>query len=447
MSAELQKTIDEIGKTISEFKALNDRRYEEQKKLGTDTAESRAATDKANAAITALEVKLADEQKKLRELETLTARLSLSPKDEKDKTREHAGQFFAMMAARRGEPEQVVEKAHQVSAEQVNQYKDYKKALNQYIRWGKAALGRPEIQAALTVGTDPAGGFTVTPDTSGRVAELVFESSPMRQYAFIQNTGKDRVTGYNDLDEDTTGSGWVGEVGDRPETSTPELGKWEIPVHEQYANPRASQTVLEDSEFDIENWLTRKVAGRLSRREATAFVGGDGVGKPRGFTTYTSASAPTKANWQRVERTGTGSSGAFAAAPAGGDVFITCMGLMKEAYLPGAIWAMNRTTKAAARKLKDSNGHYILLQDFRDGFRESCLGLLIAPFEDMPAIGANSDSIALANFTEGYTIVDRRGLTLLRDPYTAKPYVQLYTTRRVGGDVTNFEAIKLIRFA
>lgn len=443
MTQELQKTIDEIGKTIHEFKALNDRRYEELKAAGHEGSEIRAAVDRANAQIVALETKLDGEQKKLRELETVTARLDLSPQDKKDTVREHALSFHAHMAKVRGIP---VPEA--VTPEQVHQYVAYKAAFLAYCRDPQRALGTDSIRAAITIGSDPGGGYTVTPDLSGRIAELVFESSPLRQYASVQTTSKDRLVGFNDLDEDDSGSGWTGETGSRTETNTPEVGRWEIPVHEQYANPRASQSSLEDSDWDLEGWLMRKVGARLARREATAGVSGDGVAKMRGFTTYANASAPTKANWQRIEYVKTGANGAFAAAPNGGDVFLDCIGLLKEAYLtPECIWAMKRTVKAAARKLKDSQGSYLLTQDFRDGFREMILGYQVVGFEDMAALATGSDSIAFGNFREGYQIADRRGLTLLRDPYTAKPYVQFYTTRRVGGDVVNFEAIKLIRFA
>jgi HK97 family phage major capsid protein len=443
MTAELQKTIDEIGRTIHEFKALNDRRYEELKQSGHEGVEMRAAVDRANAQIVALETKLDAEQKKLRELETVTARLDLSPTDQKDQTRLHALAFHAHMAKVRGAPV-----PETVTPEQVQHYVAYKAAFLAYCRDPQRALGTDAIRAAITIGSDPGGGYTVTPDLTGKIVELLFESSPMRRYAAIQTTGKDRLVGFNDLDEDDSGSGWTGETSSRTETNTPEVGRWEIPVHEQYANPRASQSSLEDSDWDLEGWLIRKVAARLTRREALATVSGDGVAKIRGFTTYANANAPTKANWQRIEYVKTGVNGAFAAAPNGGDVFIDCLGLVKEGYLtPDCIWAMKRTVKAAARKLKDNDGTYILTQDFRDGFREMILGYPIVGFEDMAALATGSDSIAFGNFREGYQLVDRRGLTLLRDPYTAKPYVQFYTTRRVGGDVVNFEAIKLIRFA
>ena len=442
MSAELQKTVDEIGRTIAEFRALNDRRFEELKAQGSASAETKAAVEKANAGIMALEEKLETQQKALRAAETAVARLDLSPQDKKDQTREHAHAFFAHMAAVRKEPAPA-----EVGPDQVKAYQAYKSAFLAYCRDPQRALGTDSIRNAITIGSDPAGGYTVTPDMAGRIVELVFEGSPLRQYAAVQTTSKDRLVGFNDLDEDDSGSGWVGETASRTETNTPEVGRWEIPVHEQYANPKASQSALEDSDWNLEAWLVAKAAARLSRREATAFVSGAGVTRPRGFTTYASANAPTKAAWQAVEYVKTGVNGAFAADPNGADVFINVLGKMKEYYLPGCVWAMNRTVKAAARLLQDNDGRYLLNPDLRNGFTETILGYPVVGFEDMAALSTGSNSIAFGNFREGYQIVDRRGITLLRDPYTAKPYVHFYMTRRVGGDVVNFEAIKLINFA
>lgn len=442
MSAELQKTIDEIGKAFAAFKELNDRRYDELKNKGGETAETRAAVDRANAKITELEASLEAQKAAIRQAETAMARLDLSPQDKKDQTREHAAAFFAHMAAVRKEPAPT-----EVGPEQVKAYQAYKAALLQYCRDPQRALNTDSIRNAITIGSDPAGGYTLTPDMGGRIVQQIYETSPMRQYAAIQTTSKDRLVGFNDLDEDDSGSGWVGETSSRTETNTPEVGRWEIPVHEQYANPKASQSSLEDSDWDLENWLVTKAGARLSRREATAFVTGAGVTRPRGFTTYASASAPTKAAWQRVEYVKTGVDGAFAADPNGADVFINVLGKMKEYYLPGCVWAMNRTVKAAARLLQDNDGRYLLNPDLRNGFTETILGYPVVGFEDMAALSTGSYSVAFANFREGYQIADRRGITLLRDPYTAKPYVHFYMTRRVGGDVVNFEAIKLINFA
>jgi HK97 family phage major capsid protein len=261
----------------------------------------------------------------------------------------------------------------------------------------------------------------------------------------VQPISTDRLIGYNDLDE--ASAGWVGEVSSRPETGTGDVpGRYEIPAHELYANPRASQNLLDDAVVDIEAWLAKKVAGKLARVEAAAFVSGNGVAKPRGFTTYAHASAPTKANWQRIEYTKTGVNGAFAAsAPA--DIFITAIGLMKEPLLGGSVFGMNRATKAGVRKLKDGQGNYLVLPDFREGFRETLLGYPIVGMEDMATYTTTAaDAIVFGNFAEAYTIADRQGIRVLRDPFTAKPFVQFYTTARVGGDVVNFEALKLIRF-
>lgn len=440
---QIKDTVDQLGATFTEFRAAQDRENAEAKRLGAATGEAKAAVDKANAAITALEAKLDEQKKLLQGLETETARnATLSAGDRKDTERDNAQRFFNMAAGIRNT------KPVTVGAEHVERYRGYAKALEAYFRRKVDNDLTPEIHAALSVGSDPAGGYWVLPDTSGAIAKFVYETSPMRQYASVQAIGTDRLIGFNDLGEDSSAAGWVGENASRPETDTPEIGKWEIPVHEQYANPKASKSVLDDASVDIGAWLEGKVAARLARREATAFVSGNGVSKPRGFLDYASASAPgsTPTTWKRVEYTKTGVNGGFHATLPG-DVFITAIGLLKTPYLQGAIWAMNRTTKAAARKIKDGQGNYLMLPDFREGFKEVLLGMPVAGFEDMPAIATGSDSIALANFKEGYQIVDRQGIQVLRDPYTAKPFVHFYTTRRVGGDVVNFEAIKLIRFA
>jgi HK97 family phage major capsid protein len=239
----------------------------------------------------------------------------------------------------------------------------------------------------------------------------------------------------------------VSERGARPETTTPQIGQWRIQAHELYAEPRATQKLLDDAQVDPEQWLAGKVSSKFSRDEATAFVTGDGNGKPRGFLTYADG-VPTKALWKVIERTKTGVNGAFAATNKA-DIFIDVMGKMKDAYFNGSVvWAMNRTVRSEVRKLKNAvDGTYLLAMDISQGLKQTVFGIPVASFEDMPAIATGSLSIALANFAEAYQIVDRIGIRVLRDPFTSKPYVKFYTTKRVGGDVINHEAIKLIEFS
>lgn len=431
MSAEAIKKIEEIGKAFAEFRASNDERLAEITAKGVATADVVQNVEKANAAITEL-------QSKLDEIQVAQARVAAAQASrEPEAVAKHVAQFLAQTQGRTVQPEQV-------SAAEIKTYRAYTSAFQAYLRRGEKAL-TPEINAALSVGSDPAGGYFVPPDSAGRIASLVYESSPMRQVAFIDSTGRDAKEGYNDLNE--AGGGWVGEKESRPETSTPDTGKWRIEVRELYANPKSTQQALDDAEMDMGAWLEQKAAERLARLESTAFVSGTGNKRPRGFLTYT-AGTPSAATWSVIQRVNTGAAGAFAAAPNGGDVFLSVLGQVKSAYLgEGCAWVMGRAVEAEARKLKNSDGQYLLIQDFSNGAKRSILGYPIVNFEDMPALAAASLSIAFANWKVAYTVLDRQGIRVLRDNLTDKPNVLFYTTKRVGGDVTNFEAIKLIQFS
>jgi len=269
----------------------------------------------------------------------------------------------------------------------------------------------------------------------------VFETSPMRAYASIQVISTDALEGLFDLEE--ASSGWVGETDARSETGTPQLGKWRIPVHELYAKPKATQKILDDAEINLETWLAQKVAEKFARDEAAAFVAGNGVNKPRGFLSYADGTTLPGT----IERINTGANGAFASAPSGGDALIDALYGLKAQYRANATWFMNRATTKLARKLKDSDGAYLWSPGIAAGQPATLLGYPVAAFEDMPDPATGSLSIAVGDMRSAYQIVDRVGIRTLRDPYSAKPYVEFYTTKRVGGDVVNFEAIKLIEFS
>jgi HK97 family phage major capsid protein len=320
-------------------------------------------------------------------------------------------------------------------------YQRYKSALRGYLRRNNA--GSADEVKALSVGSDPDGGYAVTPDMTGRIATLIRESSPMRQVANVQTIGTDALEGVNDLNEAT--SGWVGETESRTETTAPQIGEWRIPVHEQYAEPRATQKLLDDAMFDIEGYLAGKIAERLSRMENTAFITGNGVKKPRGILTY-AAGTPSASTFSVIEQVVSGGAGAFASTKPG-DALINLVYALKAQYRERAVFMMRRSTLAEVRKLKDAQDNYLWQPDFQQKQGGTLLGFNIVEAEDMPAIGANSLSIAFGDFQSGYQIVDRQGIRILRDSYTAKPYVKFYTTKRVGGDVVNFEAIKLMKFA
>lgn len=316
----------------------------------------------------------------------------------------------------------------------------YKAAQNAYLRKGDQLL-TPDEAKALSVGSDPDGGYVVDPDTSGRIIRKIFETSPVRQYASVQVISTDALEGLRDLDETTFG--WVGETSTRVETSTPQLEKWRIPVHEMYAEPRATQKLIDDMAIDLEGWLADKVADKFARAENAAFVNGTGVDQPRGFLTYPAGDTNPGQVLQKV----TGVNGDLAADPDGADVLIEMIHSLKAQYRANAVFASNRTTLGAVRLLKDSQGRMLWQPSLAAGMPSTLLGYPIASFEDMPNYTtADAQAMIFADFAEFYQIVDRLGIRTLRDPYTAKPYIKYYSTKRVGGDVANFEAGVTLKF-
>jgi len=317
---------------------------------------------------------------------------------------------------------------------------EYKAAFDRLIRANfQTDMLSDSERKTLSVGQDTAGGYYVYPDLSGRVVQRVYETSPMRAYASVQSISTDALEGY--YDNDQVGFGWVAELESRTATTTPAIGKWRIPVHEMFAMPEASQQLLDDAIVPIETWLDTKIADRFSRAENTAFVSGNGVDKPRGFLTYANSTDLTVG----IEQIKSGANGAFAAAPAGGDALIDALYALKAQYRVNAAWFMNRATLALVRKIKDQDGAYMWSPGIAAGQPATLLGYPVASFEDMPAPATSSLSVAVGDMRAAYQIVDRIGIRMLRDPYTAKPKILFYATKRTGGALVNGEAIKLIR--
>lgn len=431
--SDLKELVEAQAKAFEEFKQANDQRLAEIEQKGHADPTLVEKVEKANADITDLKDKIEEARKleqRLDEVEAVATRPAAGGGT--DDIHDKARQFFTTVRGREVEDGEV----------DVDAYKAYRRSFSTYLRKGDRAAS-PEIMNALSVGSDPDGGYFVDPDTGGRIAQLIYETSPVRQVANVVTIGTDALEGVNDLDE--AGQGWVGETESRSETSTPQVGEWRIPVFEQYAEPRATQKLLDDAMFDIEGWLQDKVANKLAREENKAFVNGDGVKKPRGFLTY-SAGTPDSSNWDQIEQVNSGASGDFAGSNPG-DPLIDLVFKVKNAYRQGATWAMNRATLGEVRKLKDGDGNYLWQPDFGQMATGTLIGFPITEMEDMPDMASDSLSIAFGNFNAAYQIVDRQGIRVLRDPFTSKPYVKFYTTKRVGGGVVNFEAIKLMKFA
>ncbi|MGH8659843.1 MAG: phage major capsid protein [Gammaproteobacteria bacterium] len=316
------------------------------------------------------------------------------------------------------------------------------KGLRTYIRHGDASA---LYTKGMAVSDDPSGGYFAPVELQNSITSTVFNSSPIRQVARVVTVDSPEFEEI--LDRHEPAASWVSETEGRPETATPEIGKLSVPVHEHYANPKVTQKLLDDAKIDLAAWLTAKVGDKFGRAEATAFVSGDGIGKPRGFLSYpTAATSDATRPWGTLEYTASGASGAFASSNPG-DKLIDMVFALKAGYRSGATWLMNSKTIAATRKLKDGQGNYLWQTSVIAGQPDLLIGYPMLAAEDMPDMTANSLSIAFGNFQRGYTIVDRHPMRMLRDPYTAKPHVLFYTYRRVGGDVMNFEAIKLLKFA
>ena len=232
----------------------------------------------------------------------------------------------------------------------------------------------------------------------------------------------------------------------RPETGTPTFNEIAPPMGDLYANPAASQFMLDDAAFDVEAWLANEIATEFARAEGAAFVGGNGINRPRGFL-----SSPTAATGDGVRPFGTlqyvpsGAIGGFSAMPQ--DRLVDMVQSLRPPYRQGATWVMNSRTLATVRKMKTTDGAFLWQPGMVSGNADALLGYPIVEAEDMPDIATDSLSIAFGNFQAGYLIAERADTTILRDPYTNKPYVYFYATKRVGGCVSNSEAIKLMKFA
>lgn len=310
-----------------------------------------------------------------------------------------------------------------------------------------AGLTPDQIKSLSTIG-NPDGGYLTARDTSGRIIQMLHNMSPLRSYASIQTISTDSLEGL--VDNDEVEVGWTGEKKTRPETNTPKVGKWMIPVHERFAKPKATQTFIDDAAVDAEAWLIRKIADKLSRQESEAFIIGDGVAKPFGIMSKSFVADPDASRaWGKVQYTKTGNATGFIAPTASavpGDCLITLLTSLRPQYWAGAAWIMNRFTLAQIMQLKDAQGRYVWQPDFTAGPGGRLLGAAVDPsFDHMDNVGAGTFPVAFGNFKEAYQIVDRQQMRVLRDPYSSKPFVEFYTTARVGGDVINSEAYKVLK--
>jgi len=319
---------------------------------------------------------------------------------------------------------------------------EHKTAFDAYVRRGDlAALARFE-EKALTSVTTPDGGYLVPPETEAEIGRRLSVVSPIRAIAGVRTVSSGiyrkpfAIAGFQ--------TGWVGETDARSETTTPTIAELEYPVMELYAMPAATNALLEDAAVDIDQWIASEVEMAFAEQESAAFVDGDGNKKPRGFLDYTTVDESVWV-WGTIGTVPTGVSGDFhATRPM--DVLVDAIYALKAGYRQNAHFVMNRRTQGEIRKIKDADGNYLWAPPPSAGAKASVMGFPLVEAEDMPDIGANSLSIAFGDFSRAYLIVDRLGVRVLRDPYSQKPYVLFYTTKRVGGGMQDFDALKLIKF-
>lgn len=431
---EIKSLLDKQGEAFEAFKGT----HADLKKADAVTEEKLAkiekALDEAVEAKAKIEAALAAEKKEREDLELRISRKGGS--ESKDISAELKA-FNDTLASH------AMERGQKFDAFDADGYDGYKAAFSAFLRKEERQLSADQIKT-LSVGSDPDGGYLVTPDVSSRIVKKVYETSPMRQIASVITIGTDAIEGMEDLGE--AGVGYAGEHAQGSDSTTPQLGKWRIPVHIIDTEPKATQKLLDDASVDVEGWLAMKVADKFARFENSEFITG-AANKIRGLVLgYTAAAdSGSGVTWGTVGYVATGQSADFASSNPGDKVF-DLIGTLKNAYLTNARFLTRRSVITKIRKFKDGQGNYLWQPSFVMGQPEMIAGYPVVRAEDMPALASNSYSLAFGDFAEAYTIVDRQGIRVLRDPFTSKPYVKFYTTKRVGGGVINFEAFKLLKF-
>lgn len=404
-ASDATKILNELKKTFEEFKAERDKEIADLKKGLGDVVQTEKV-DRINAEITKL-------QTSLDEVNSVLAAIRVGGACDANQTAE--------------------QKAHAA-------------AFDQFFRKGvDNDLAGLEVKAGLRTTSDPDGGALVPEEQATTIEELARAASVMRQLASVISISTGTYKKLINLGG--AGYGWVGETEARPETSTPTLAELAFNVMEIYANPAATQTMLDDARVDIAAWLGNEVAQTFADQEGAAFIAGNGTNKPRGILDYATVANGNYA-WGKLGYIPSGVAAALTDGSNNGtDALISLYYALKSTYRNGAAWLMSDAVMGTVRKFKDADGNYIWAPPTSSAEMATVLGKPVYNDDNMQAVGANAFPIAFGNFARGYLIVDRFGIRVLRDPYTNKPWVHFYTTKRVGGGVQNFEAIKLLKVA
>ncbi len=321
--------------------------------------------------------------------------------------------------------------------------REHKQAFDGYVRRGDEAGLHAVERKAHSYASGPDGGYLVPAELEAEIGRRLATLSPIRGVSSVRQVSsavlkKPFSTGGPSV-------GWVGETDARPQTNSAKLTELQFPTMEIYAMPAATSSLLDDAAVDVERWIADEVETAFAEQEGAAFVNGDGVNKPRGFLNYGSV-ADAAWVWGKLGHVATGVAGGWPATDPS-DKLIELVYSLKAGYRQNASFVMNRKTQSVLRKLKDRQGNYLWQPPAAVGDKASLMGFGLVEAEHMPDVAADATAIAFGDFGRGYLVVDRIGVRVLRDPYSAKPYVLFYTTKRVGGGVQDFEAIKLMKFS
>lgn len=397
----VKETVDSLNQSFAEFKSVQEENLKQ--------IESKGGVDPLlEEKLSRIEREMDQAQERLNRIEVARARPQVSMEAYKPENNEHKSAFLSYVT--KGDDSQLL-----------------------------------NLEAkSLSAGSDPDGGYLVPDVLHLDIERDLRMSSVMRRLARVIQISTDSVELL--VSEGDAEAGWVAETEARKETDTPKLVKIKIPVHELYAKPRATQKLLDDSRVDVESWLAKKIAAKMSQLENQAFVLGDGANKPTGILKYELDFAGVSKG--KLQGFKTGKKGGFSDARAAGDILIDMVNSMKPELLNGSVWLMSRSAHGELRKLKDANGNYLWQPGIEEDARPRLLGYPVEVSDNMPGLTKDdaTSAVIFGNFKEGYQIVDRAGIRVLRDPFSVKPYVEFYTTCRVGGDVVNNEAFKVLSF-
>ncbi len=404
--SEIIEKINELGKSMHDFQAANDKRLGEIEKTGRADPLLNAEVDKINANVG----ELLKEKVRLDKIEASLNR----------------GDFG-------GGGSDAKDTAKSV----------YKASFREWFTKGaEAGLKDKQIKASMNEGVDSEGGYLVPEEIDTNISRVMSEMGGMRSVARVQQVGSAVFQRLHNVGGST--SGWVGETDPRVETATPQLAQLDFPAMELYAEPAATQSMLDDGMFNIEQWLGQEVGVEFARAESEAFITGTGVKMPTGLLAGTVVANGSEV-FGELGYIASGVDGGFATTSA--DALLDVFHAVYHGYRSNSSWMMNDLTFSEVRKLKDSDGDYLFKAGIMEGESFTLLGKQIVVDDFMPDIASNSLSIAFGDFGRGYLITDRTGVRVLRDAYTKKPFVKFYTTKRVGGGLNDSAAIKLMKFA